>query len=85
MSDLEQLSQYVRMSTFPHAIADVNSLPIFIPFGFADNVLYSSDEYACAGLYTEIHQAGVTSEGVVPRLPRKQCADIGLAPLGRAT
>ena len=73
------------MSTFPLALTNVNCPLIFIPFSFADNVLYFSDGSAYAGVYTESPQAGAKSEAVVPKLPREKRAGIELAPLGRAT
>jgi uncharacterized protein (DUF169 family) len=125
----QQLSQYVRMSTYPLAIrmveheedldprarrphrdleiqvticqaigmarrygwhlgitpADINCPLIFIPFGFSEEVAYSREGHACAGVYTETPQAGAKSESIVPRLPEGRYAGIELAPLNRAT
>lgn len=63
---------------------DINCPLIFIPFGFADAVPYSTEGHACAGVYTETPQAGARSEAVVPRLPKGAYAGIEMAPLSRA-
>lgn len=64
---------------------DINCPLIFIPFGFADEVPFSAEGHACAGLYTATPAAGARSEAVVPRLPRGRYAGIELAPLSRAS
>ena len=64
--------------------ADINCPLTFIPFGFADEVPFSTDGHACAGVYTETPEAGARSEAIVPRLPRGKYAGVELAPLERA-
>jgi uncharacterized protein (DUF169 family) len=125
----QDLSQFVRMSTYPLAIrmveseadldpkarrprrdldiqvticqaigmsrrygwhlgvttADINCPLIFIPFGFSDEVPYSAEGHACAGVYTATPEAGAKSESIVPRLPKGKYAGIEMSPLGRAS
>jgi uncharacterized protein (DUF169 family) len=64
--------------------ADINCPLIFIPFGFAAEVPYSTEGHACAGVYTETPAAGAKSESIVPRLPKGKYAGIEMAPLDRA-
>src|SRR5207249_3912503 len=125
----QELSRYVRMSTYPLAVRmvereadldpkarrpkrdldiqvticqaigmarrygwhlgitpdDINCPLIFIPFGFAEEVAYSAEGHACAGVYTATPEAGAKSESIVPRLPKGKYAGIEMAPLARAS
>lgn len=62
---------------------DINCPLIFIPFGFAAPVDYSTDGHACAGIYTETPEAGARSESIVPRLEQGRYRGIVMAPLER--
>src|ERR687884_665020 len=43
---------------------DINCPLIFIPFGFAEEVPYSTEGHACAGVYTATPEAGAKSESI---------------------
>ncbi len=55
----------------------------YIPFGFSREVSFSTEGYACAGIYTDTPEAGARTEAVVPRLEHGRYQGLVVGPLAR--